>query len=299
MKITKDVGKTKGSLNQTNLTIGVGRNYKPSLISIKVKSSIDERSNSRPPTTKRKDNESNVKVKKNSDYFPIEKKGQGVQGYSNGLVSKTRQLIRELKPLSTQFGKSSTLTKSSTKTSKATKNIGLSETLKQTNNAEVGALSAKIKQINFSTINTTNSNYSGANTSKTPSSKTSNQKHFFSNNTKLKEPVSTKNKGAKPFSAIFNSFEISKEAMSFDVENNSCDYFNTIYSQIIHEKEKEVSGCQIKDVNSKPKRNSMEPIKSLKNTVGLKSTVVGKSINSTSNTIKVVRQSKMVFKPNS
>lgn len=293
----KDLGLTKGSLKQASISQAIGRNHKPTFTSNKAKLCLEERSSSKQPVSQRKEIASTLRVKKNSDYHSNDKKVHCNQTGGKGLISRTKQLIRELKPLSTQFGKKSSTLSSSITKNNAGKHIGLPDSLKQTNKHEIITRPSKIKHLNYSTINTTTSNYSGANTSKTPSSQTSNR--FFSQNSKLKVPVSTKNKDAKPFSAIFNSFEISKEAMSFDEENSNCDYFKTFYSQIINEKKKEEGSAKGVNLKPKPKRQSMEqkPIKSLKNTGGFTATLIGKSTNTVSKTIKVVRQTKMVFKP--
>lgn len=53
----------------------------------------------------------------------------------------------------------------------------------------------------------------------------------------FKVPVSTKNSDSKPiFNSLFNSFEISKEAMSFDDEGDSYDVYKSLFSQILKEK---------------------------------------------------------------
>jgi len=76
--------------------------------------------------------------------------------------------------------------------------------------------------------------------SKTPCSYQGKPKNRFLYIKKLKEPASTKNIDNRPFSAMFNSFEISKEAMSLEVDgNDSYDYFKHCYSQIISEKQLE------------------------------------------------------------
>ena len=91
-----------------------------------------------------------------------------------------------------------------------------------------------VNSLNYST-STSNSNYSKP---KTPSSL---NHHFIGEvKAKPKEPVSTKNADSKPFSAMFSSFEISKEAMTLESDgNNSYDYFKNFYSQIINEKQLE------------------------------------------------------------
>lgn len=53
----------------------------------------------------------------------------------------------------------------------------------------------------------------------------------------FKVPVSTKNSDSKPiFNSLFNSLEISKEAMSFDDEGDSYDVYKSLFSQILKEK---------------------------------------------------------------
>ena len=54
----------------------------------------------------------------------------------------------------------------------------------------------------------------------------------------FKVPVSTKNSDSKPiFNSLFNSLEISKEAMSFDDEGDSYDVYKSLFSQILkHQK---------------------------------------------------------------
>lgn len=54
----------------------------------------------------------------------------------------------------------------------------------------------------------------------------------------FKVPVSTKNSDSKPiFNSLFNSFEISKEAMSFDDEGDSYDVYKKPFFSNIKRKE--------------------------------------------------------------
>lgn len=136
------------------------------------------------------------------------------------------------------------------------------------------------KSLNYSTVNTSMSNSISYNypKPKTPCSYQSKQIHkFLLKNNKIKEPVSTKNSEAKPFKAIFSSFDISKEAMSLEEDgNDSYDYFKNFYSQIISEKQIEAENlCKAnkkaeeaetekglffssKDGNGKEKKSSLE-----------------------------------------
>ena len=105
-----------------------------------------------------------------------------------------------------------------------------------------------------STINTTNSN-TNTTCSKpiTPVSFTSN-KEKISIRSKLNQPKTTKSNNE--YKAFFNSFEISKDATSFDEVGNSFDYFKSFYSSIILEK--------MNEKNEKVFKKEKTLIKSLK-----------------------------------
>lgn len=107
-----------------------------------------------------------------------------------------------------------------------------------------------IKSLNYSSMNTssTNSNFSNSKTPSSQQSNLNNKGQVIGFEKKIKEPVSTKNADSKPFRALFNSFEISKEAMTLESDgNNSYDYFKNFYSQIINEKKMEAEAELVED----------------------------------------------------
>lgn len=300
MSSLNDKGVLKTSVGASKIIKNIGRNQKTAFASSKAKICTVERSISK--QTKARNTECLTVRPKNSGISKESNSKIDGQGIKRVVVTKAKKLLRELKPLSTQFGKNSTICSSLAK--KEDKNRNSTNDSDKFSKPIIPAFTKPsiLKQLNYSTINTTTSNASNTNTSKTPSSYTSNQKRFFAKVSKVKEPVSTKNKDARPFTAIFNSFEISKEAMSFDEENNnSCDIFKAFYSQIINEKQKQVEAetCKVTEKRPASKKTSLDhKIKSLKSNFG-KTPAKSITDKETKNgkDIKVLRaQSKMIFK---
>lgn len=298
MSSLNDKGLLKTSIGASKITKNIGRNQKPAFANSKAKVCTDERSTSKQPISR---NNECLTVRPKKNVISNEKSSKiDTQTIKRAVVTKAKKLLRELKPLSTQFGKNSIISNSIAKNENKKRNAtNESEKLSKPTTIPSFNKPAKLKHLNYSTINTTTSNASNVNTSKTPSSYTSNQKRFFAQNNKVKEPVSTKNKDARPFTAIFNSFEISKEAMSFDEENNnSCDIFKAFYSQIINEKQKEAEAETNKARPTSKKPSIDSKIKSLKTNFGkIPSKEISDKETKTGKAIKVLRaQSKMIFK---
>lgn len=204
-------------------------------------------------------------------------------------VGSKKKAYKQLKPLALQFTKENNSTIKTDRISSSqipnitTNTTPKNEALKK-KRVELKTSKALVRSVNYSTINTTNSNNSHVNNTtlskpKTPSSYSSVQKYKFCLNNKIKEPTSTKNSEAKQFKMIFNSLEISKEAQSFDEDHNndSCDYFKLFYSNLIQEKKKEAEDKQKVKSSSKNKTNSL--IKSLKKTTYNTNANTTKSIN--------------------
>lgn len=157
-----------------------------------------------------------------------------------------KRKYKNLKPLSTTFKAINTT---------SSNHISPSSNLNTNTNSNINSKKATEKKIFnnyskvplncYSTFNTSDVNSNNISITKhsTSKPKTPNNK-FKSNiiNDRVKLPVSTKNSDSKAFSMMFNSFEISKEAQSYDEDgNDSYDYFQNFYSQLLKEKEEDVS----------------------------------------------------------
>lgn len=224
-----------------------------------------------------KNKKPNLLIKSDEDLqFHNEKTDKEKGKLSNQItpVSKKNKLYKSLKPLGQQFNRTVNSihainsqvnnTRNTIKDSSVPCNLFLNKTKTTENNINNNnsEFSSKVspqnktdssnsniknkfkklvpKSLNYSTINTSTSNSVSCNSKpKTPSSYHSklNQKFLIN---KIKQPVSTKNSDAQPFRMMFSSFEISKEAMSFEeVGDDSYDYFKKFYSQVFNEKQNE------------------------------------------------------------